>query len=144
MQNKIENKAKFFGLYWGQAILRMPEETILFISNQNNLSYEEFLEDGWLELTHLSQIRDEDAIEVIRFFTPDINPDYVKQADKEEFEQFFLILSGDLLEECASNNYSPLVYQKTYDYLRSKGYALPYMGLSVEKLIEFGWVKLKE
>ena len=31
-----------------------------------------------------------------------------------------------------------------YDYLRSKGYALPYMGLSVEKQIEYGWIKLKE
>lgn len=30
------------------------------------------------------------------------------------------------------------------DYLRSKGYALPYNGLSVEQLIKFGWIKLKE
>ena len=27
---------------------------------------------------------------------------------------------------------------EAYDYLRSKGYALPWMGLSVEKLIEYG------
>lgn len=30
------------------------------------------------------------------------------------------------------------------DYLRSKGYALPYMGISVEKQIEYGWIKLVE
>lgn len=30
------------------------------------------------------------------------------------------------------------------DYLRSKGYVLPYMDLSVEDLIEYNWVKLKE
>lgn len=29
------------------------------------------------------------------------------------------------------------------DFLRSKGYALPYMDLSVEDLVEYGWVKLK-
>ena len=30
------------------------------------------------------------------------------------------------------------------DYFRSKGYALPYMDLSVEDLVKYGWVKLKE
>jgi hypothetical protein len=30
------------------------------------------------------------------------------------------------------------------DYIRSKGYALPFMGVEVEILIEYGWVKLKE
>ena len=30
------------------------------------------------------------------------------------------------------------------DCLRSKGYALPYMDLSVDNLIEYGWIKLKE
>jgi hypothetical protein len=31
-----------------------------------------------------------------------------------------------------------------HDYLRSKGYALPWMGLSVDELVEYGWVKLKD
>jgi hypothetical protein len=31
---------------------------------------------------------------------------------------------------------------KSHQYLVSKGYALPYMGLSVEQLIEYGWIKL--
>ena len=31
-----------------------------------------------------------------------------------------------------------------FDYLRSKGYALPWMDLLVEDLVEYGWVKLKE
>ena len=30
------------------------------------------------------------------------------------------------------------------DYLRSKGYAIPYLDLSVEDLIEYGWIKLKD
>ena len=28
------------------------------------------------------------------------------------------------------------------DYLRSKGYALPWMGLSVEEMVQAGWIKL--
>ncbi|TDO21917.1 hypothetical protein [Pedobacter duraquae] len=38
----------------------------------------------------------------------------------------------------------PIAYIAIVDYLRSKGYALPWMGLSVEKQIEYGWIKLKE
>lgn len=33
---------------------------------------------------------------------------------------------------------------KVADYLRSKGYALPYMGISVEDQIKYGWIKLTE
>lgn len=29
------------------------------------------------------------------------------------------------------------------DYLRSKSYALPWNGITVEEMIEWGWVKLK-
>ena len=35
-------------------------------------------------------------------------------------------------------------YIQSLDYLRSKGYALPYIDLSVKDLVEYGWVKLKE
>ena len=35
-------------------------------------------------------------------------------------------------------------YIQSLDYLRSKGYAPPYMDLSVEDLVEYGLVKLKE
>ena len=30
------------------------------------------------------------------------------------------------------------------DYLRSKGYAIPWLGLSVEEMVEAGWIKLVE
>lgn len=32
----------------------------------------------------------------------------------------------------------------TADYLRSKGYAIPWLYLSVKDLVEYGWIKLKE
>lgn len=114
MENTIENKAKFFAQYWGQAILRMPEETVLFISNQNNLSYEEVLEQGWLILKPLSSISDEDAIALSHESHKDAAIYYAK--------------------------WKPNAYDS--DYLRSKGYALPWMGLSVEKQIEYGWVNM--
>lgn len=33
---------------------------------------------------------------------------------------------------------------RNIDQLRNLGYALPWMDLSVEDLVEYGWVKLKE
>jgi len=30
------------------------------------------------------------------------------------------------------------------DFLRSKGYALPFMGLSVDELVNYGWIKFKQ
>ena len=56
--------------------------------------------------------------------------------------------------EIYSPDYSSVLIPKDYfsvdslsakltDYLKSKGYAMPYMGLSVEKLIEYGWVVLE-
>ena len=30
------------------------------------------------------------------------------------------------------------------DYLRNKGYALPWMNLSVQDMVDYGWIKLKE
>lgn len=36
-----------------------------------------------------------------------------------------------------------LNWMQVVDFLRSKGYVLPWMGLSVEQLVEFGWIKLK-
>ncbi|WP_079242630.1 hypothetical protein [Chryseobacterium indologenes] len=35
-------------------------------------------------------------------------------------------------------------YIQIVDFFRSKGFAFPYMGLPVEKLVEYGWIKLKE
>jgi len=38
----------------------------------------------------------------------------------------------------------PIPMYAIIDFLRSKGYALPFMGLSVEQQIEYGWSKLKQ
>lgn len=36
----------------------------------------------------------------------------------------------------------PVPYIAIVDYFRSLAYAIPYMGLSVEKQIEYGWIRL--
>lgn len=113
MENTIENKARFFALYYDQKVLciRKSNEPKLYVGFDDFIPKEKLLTD-YLELKPLSLITDEE-----RHILMDI------KANEEEYEEYLALHSAD--------------------YLRSKGYALPYMGLSVETMIEYGWIKLK-
>jgi len=114
--NKIEKKSKFFAQYWGQDVLYIPrtEQTWNVFSFQDE-DGKDVVSESYLLLKPLSSITDEDAI-------------FLKHQENIDAVKYY--------ERWGVNSYDT-------DYLRSKGYALPYMGLSVEKLIEYGWVKLK-
>lgn len=96
---------------------------------------------AYLELKPLSSITDED-LEYIRLLIGyDNTPDgigllkrwlTVLWMDKDEVSYFAI---ADLKPT--------LRVLKITDFLRSKGYALPYMRLSVDQLIEYGWVRLQ-
>lgn len=129
MKNTIENKARFFAQYWGQEVA----------IHCNNLYYVNAIMDKigehyYLELTPLSQITDEDldAIE-FRFLR---GRDMVK-----------IIFNG--IEWSAYTSVGSYfagkghLLPKHVDYLRRKEYALPFDGITVDELIEFGWIKLK-
>lgn len=125
IQNTLENKAKFFAQYYGQHVLYFSSD---FLRKIDNLTLDSVENDDYLELKPLSQISDEDASKVcdLIFITNNnLNIQQIKQ----------IVI---LIESNNWNNY------KIFDYLRSKGYALPYIDLSVEDLVEYGWIKLKE
>lgn len=110
-----ENKSKFFALYWGQKVVKDKSSQLLYVSPNINLEHESW----FLTLKPLSAISDED-VEIIDLGLEDYNEDgwWNKHGD------FYWWASTDV------------------DYLRSKGYALPWMGLSVEEMIQAGWIKL--
>lgn len=116
MKNTVENKAKFFAQYWGQNILRYePDLGYHRIVNDYKIgNADEFV----AELKPLSKITDEDLREL--------------NAGRHEW----IVLYEDNPEE----ELTP----QAFDFLRSKGYALPFMGISVEQQIEWGWIKLKQ
>jgi hypothetical protein len=45
--------------------------------------------------------------------------------------------------EITNTSAKPIPYIAIVDFLRSKGYALPYNGISVKELVQFGWVVLE-
>lgn len=133
IENTLQNKVKFFAQYYDQRILIKPNE----IDNPYNIGclLRFIYAEDYLELTPLSQITDEDAIEVAVFGSIDVS--------LTEISRDFAIKNGKHWAQLISENLiSPGIH--CLDYLRSKSYALPFMGLSIDDLISYGWVKLKE
>lgn len=110
MENTLENKSKFFAIYYNQKVLKVTKNRLDIVSKSWNWEHSSF----YLELTPLSQITDEDAC----------NAGITKARLKNHI------------------NHPHIMTPFMCDYLRSKGYALPWMWLSVEQLVSFGWVKL--
>lgn len=116
-----ENKAKFFAQYWNQEVIDHEDynrEGCLKVSGEMiRICYDDY----YLLLKPLSSISDEDA-EIIDLESEDYN----ENGWWDKHGNFYWWSYADV------------------DYLRSKGYALPWMGLSVEEMVEAGWIKLTE
>jgi len=164
-----ESKSKFFAQYWGQKVFKYNRNDSLIDPNEiGNVIYipkSKAMNYSFLELKPLSSISDEDAIEVVKIcegFAPeniefrDRTGDYF--ASPIKWKQAFSILNPGTKNEridiianfsntkdgvsiCSGNEYWRCHTQAS-DYLRSKGYAFPWMGLSVNEMVEAGWIKL--
>lgn len=164
MENTLENKSKFYTQYFGQQVFIETVDTeyamtIVGVDNTTgthvldkgiNLLCYYPINSGCLLLKPLTSITNEDAIETAKLmgltegdFRLELRPtDIHLQAEGQEFTLFYedcSIYFNDLDSDLAN---SGIDYLAAYDFLRSKGYALPYMGLSVEELIRHGWIKL--
>lgn len=120
MENTLNNKEKFFAQYWGQKLKIYPE----FVSS---LEWE-ILSDRVkscnnliLHLKNLSSFTEGERynLSITDFESIDGQGYIIRHGRREYFTGYDV------------------------DFLRSKGYALTYMNLTVEKQIEYGWVKLK-
>lgn len=156
-QNTLENKARFFAQYFGQHVLYFTSD---FLRKIDYLTIVGIENDDYLELKPLSQISDEDAIEVAKLVSPMLFEGRGKNGghyiDKSETWWYSvkhngktlmvdIDLNGYVFEYDGVDEYKrPSRSLIGTDYLRSKGYALPWMDLSVEDLIEYGWIKLNE
>ena len=125
MKNTLEHKSYFYSQYYGQRVLYIigGSKDINPISHWNTIQTRDHFVDTYLLLKDISLITDEE-LKVIEEFTGN-------RIQRAEFKYSIFTQSIFTAEFAIS-------------YLRSKGYALPYLGLSVEKQIEYGWVKLKE
>lgn len=159
MELNKENKARLFSQYWGQDIIHVNDfgwagkTRIVDSLTIESDSFSKFS----LILKPISSISDEDAIGVSKYCISS-NPinvlidrpwdnGVIEITSISEHSTWTLCLSGEDMyfkcEDYRKENDSTLVLA-AYDFLRSKGYAIPFMGLSVREMIEAGWIKLKE
>lgn len=172
MENNIENKAKFFAQYWMQPVLHrkdFPQEATRVSSNV------QLNHDNWYaELKNLSDISDEDAIEVAKLifshkdFTVKKRTDRDKrygmihlESEIDDISNIFHVAIGNDGRILANSHFlrtetddsasyvmsigknhrqqKPIPHIAIVDFLRSKGYLLPWMGLSTEELKSRNW-----
>lgn len=130
MKNEIkpdmaQEKARFFAQYYGQAVYRLD--------GLYKLKCEPFgthMEGDHLELIPLSDITDYDLAVLADDFDISIGNGFSNMYDDLK----------DFKDNLDTNSCWPVGF---FDYLRSKGYALPWMKYSVEQQIAMGWIKLK-
>lgn len=129
MENTPENKTKFFALYWEQEVLTNDmhgEGGLIYAATMKT----KLMPDGdYLLLKPLSQISDEDL-----------------EGIYPHGSEAFFIYYGNGNKELAVDRflYKFQLQPEYIDFLRLRGYAVPWAGLSVEQLIEYGWIKLTE
>ena len=123
--NTKENRQRFFALYIDQKNILIDKEEKV---NRFNVSkfYNWHNEKFFLMLKPVCLISKEDAIEIAKIYGNDEADTFENMVN---FAKLIIRRNNSLVSEAV-------------DYLRSKGYALPYIGISVDKLIEYGWIKL--
>ena len=129
MKNTLENKTRFFAQYWGQHLIIMGS----FLRIIDHVTLCNIENDDILQLKPLSQISDKDLEKCLKILG--------QRLDLESFRESFIegLSNRDFYAQ-----FYPVRAIEIGDYLRSKGYALPWMDLSVEDLIDYGWIKLEE
>lgn len=130
----FKNKVRFFGQYWGQEVFVNPFLGSVPVHNVYVFEYSDPEDIGreCLLLKPISLISEEDIDELKKI---------CGYKDTVDAVGFALTLLGKPFNRL--NIPTRLVISAT-DFLRSRGYALPWMGLSVGDLIKAGWIKLTE
>lgn len=136
-----DTKRSFFALYWGQKVMKKNAEGLDFIVKPDDfiqsLSDDDTL---FLELKSLSDMTDDDAINVFDILFAKIG------THKDKSKEFKIEFGKDWSNSLGVEVYGQLFpkgYVNMIDYLRKRGYLIPYMGYSVEMLLSMNWVKLK-
>lgn len=151
-----EEKARLFAQYWGQEVLIDNIGKKMIVGLAWSAGWTDRVK-SYLELKPISSISDDHAIEVAKiahsptFTYPakweimrDLEYEFVTVTSKGSYHSFDISTTDgsiDMYQEDHKSDNS-INHYAACDYIRSKGYALPFMQYSVEEMIEFGWIVL--
>lgn len=145
--NKIYDKGfrnRFFAQYWGTQTFCGGDNHIVSEVEWYTISDKSYLVPH-LRLKSIADITDEEAIEFIR-----LGSDVFKKCEITKRHPLGLSFSFEYETSKQRRiksyhiNYIQVesLNTKQIDYLRSKGYALPFMEHSIDDLIDLGYVRL--
>lgn len=137
MELTLENKIAFFTLYYGQRVRYWTVNGALKLCKNNTFS-KSLVQYSSIFLTPLSSITDEDALFICEMSFRDLSS-YDDQAK--------IAMGKRLIDSVVSDEasyFSGALCCAINDVLRSKSYALPWMGMPLKQMVEAGWIKLKE
>jgi hypothetical protein len=153
MTQEQQDKQSFFGLYINQAVLSIDINRKRRTEPLTPTRIERYAwqDDSYLELRSLQSISDEDAIEVATVYEPFV-PLKVSQrntfsvriahTDDDGDHDFCTIFFDGEIDN--GGNHGSTHDLQAYDYLRSRGYLLPFRSYSIQQLLDMGWAKIKE
>lgn len=128
-------KEKLYALYWGQEVKCYTQLDGPFMIDDGRKMRTSV---SYLLLRPITQVTDEEAIEVAKIWRP-------LRGNVGYNSQFHTAICGrEIIDRLNGYDRDFETFMLLTDYLRSKGFALPFMGISVEEFIEAGWIKLLE
>ena len=138
--NTPENKIKFASSYYGQQVFKYAgniEPTKVF--ELSILGKFGQIHNGFLELTSLDNMTDEDAnnFRIIQGYLNAGIPTSIEFRFNQGFFECNIIFDNYNYQKFSTVN------SRGLDYLRSKGYLVPWNDLSINDLIEYKWAKHK-
>jgi hypothetical protein len=148
-------KRNIYGSYFGQictytGVGRPFRDTVVNeVLNTDNLELLLFSHNRSLLLNSLRNITDEDALAVAELEGLAM----AKITDRNDYkialtdDSYTLVITYESAEIVIFKNkqlYSPGCLLGSYQFLQSRGYALPYMRYSIKELVELGIYKLKQ
>lgn len=138
MENTTENRLRFFSLYLGNRVLKYSHsesESIAVLGAWELSSISDKINVFHLELRSIESITDEECIE---FFDLTANPktlillvDNINKIHQIRFHINWKLANNKSFE------------QIEIDWFRLKGFLVPFMNLTTDQIIEFGWAKIK-
>ena len=145
MENTLENKAKFFAQYWGHET-RFGDDWISDLFNVDDRG-------DYIELRRIKQMTlEEGQLFLNNFFNKSDKCEVVNIVvlTEKAVTIEFRYPDNETPEDDEGYSYSSITidaentpYQYV-DWWRFYGFAVSWMGLEVPRLVEYGWIKLKE
>lgn len=125
-------RSRFFAQYWGVKCLYVGGVGLVKVGTGGW-----YLEhpDLFLELKPISSLSDEESIEYFDVLWGGSHKDHTKEFKISVGKDWSSSLTIERFGLMPSNVINGV------DYLRSKGYAIPFMGYSINDLVSLGWFR---